>query len=129
MDVAELLEFPLEDLLEGDEDTLKDTLTEVFTALQQTHEDYENALQGGGAGETGELLRQNAELQTEVDELRQELDDLKSSGSGNEQQLDALQEENVRLRSEALIKEQNIVRMKQELELVLLVLTKQHLII
>ena len=116
MDVAELLEFPLEDLLEGDEDTLKDTLTEVFTALQQTHEDYENALQGGGAGETGELLRQNAELQTEVDELRQELDDLKSSGSGNEQQLDALQEENVRLRSEALIKEQNIVRMKQELE-------------
>ena len=102
--------------MEGDEDTLKDTLTEVFTALQQTHEDYENALQGGGAGETGELLRQNAELQTEVDELRQELDDLKSSGSGNEQQLDALQEENVRLRSEALIKEQNIVRMKQELE-------------
>ena len=81
MDVAELLEFPLEDLLDGDEETLKETLTEVFDALQQTHEDYEKALQGGRA--RGELLRQNAELQTEVEELTQELADLKSSGSGN----------------------------------------------
>jgi hypothetical protein len=81
MDVAELLEFPLEDLLDGDEETLKETLTEVFDALQQTHEDYEKALQGGRA--RGELLRQNAELQTEVEELTQDLADLKSSGSGN----------------------------------------------
>ena len=68
MDVAELLEYPLEDLLEGDKDGLKETLTEVFSALQQTYDDYENALHL--ASETGELLRQNAELQTEVDELR-----------------------------------------------------------
>ena len=53
MSAADFLEFPVEELCEGDEEVLKDNITELYNVLRQTFDDYEDALQGGGAGNIG----------------------------------------------------------------------------
>ena len=112
----DLVEIQQEDLEGASSDELIEMIMEFKEALQGVMRDRDDAYRDAGPGETRELLQEIETLTSDKERLVEELEVAKSEGSGSGARMDALEEENKRLNQEVLMKEQNIVRMRSEID-------------